>query len=151
MESIQERLVVFREHTSLNKKAFADKIGMNSGLYGRYESGENKPSFETLEKIAASFPKLSLNWLLTGKGGMLLDKPSAPEPSPTQILQAESETLLKLAVTEEKLKSAQEQLEAKTQENGRLWEMLGKPLSSLEAALARLLVSGREVSTGLAA
>jgi transcriptional regulator with XRE-family HTH domain len=71
MEKIEQRLVAFRETTGLTKKAFADSINMDSGLYGRYEAGANKPSFETLEKIVSRYPKLSLSWLVGGVGPML--------------------------------------------------------------------------------
>lgn len=136
METIQERLVAFREHVDLNKKAFADKISLNSGLYGRYESGENKPSFETLEKIAATFPKLSLNWLMTGKGEMLLA--ATPEKTipaaglisgPATVAEAEN-VLLREQVSD--LRSTVEFLKAE----------LGKFGGSLEAALHGLVPVG---------
>ncbi len=82
METIEKRLLAFRETTGLHKRAFAEKISLDPGLYGRYESGVNKPSFDTLEKIAATFPNLSLNWLLTGKGEMLVLTPARPTPTP---------------------------------------------------------------------
>ena len=70
METIEKRLSAFRETTQLSKKAFADSINMDSGLYGRYEAGANKPSFETLEKIVTRYPKLNLSWLVGGVGPM---------------------------------------------------------------------------------
>lgn len=82
MESIAERLLAFRQSTGLNKRAFAERISLDSGLYGRYETGFNKPSYETLEKIASTFPKLSLNWLMLGKGEMEVSHKAAPAPTP---------------------------------------------------------------------
>lgn len=137
MDTIAQRLAGFRENTGLHKKAFAEKIGLDSGLYGRYESGTNKPSFETLEKIAASFPKLSLNWLLTGKGEMLLNK--APESPAAGLVSgpatvAEAENIL----LRQQLAGMERQIADKEKLIDRLWAMLpaklGKMLSSSDAA-----------------
>ncbi|TGE29704.1 helix-turn-helix domain-containing protein [Hymenobacter metallicola] len=85
MEAISSRLQAFRESTNLSKKGFADKIGMDPGLYGRYEAGLNKPSIETLEKIVLTFPLLNAAWLIGGKGEMKTKtQPADPMPAPVE-------------------------------------------------------------------
>lgn len=58
---------------------------MDSGLYGRYESGHNKPSLETLEKIISTFPKLNAGWLISGHGEMFLAV-APTDPKPLQVV-----------------------------------------------------------------
>jgi transcriptional regulator with XRE-family HTH domain len=148
METIEKRLVAFRESTGLSKKAFADKIGMDSGLYGRYEGGTNKPSFDTLEKIAIRFAQLNLNWLLTGKGEMLLTAVATAKPvegltsGPATVAEAENILL-------------RQQVENLTKTVDRLWGLipskLGKMLSSSDAAhqwLAPLAPGGGQLVYG---
>jgi transcriptional regulator with XRE-family HTH domain len=128
MEKIEQRLVVFRETTGLSKKAFAESIGMDSGLYGRYEAGANKPSFETLEKIAARYPKLSLSWLVAGIGTMLaVTLSSANGNESERIKQLERELDRERAWTE------------KLYEENKQFRELGKMPASSEAADAKVI------------
>lgn len=144
MDTIANRLLAFRESTGLHKKAFSDKTGLDPGLYGRYESGVNKPSFETLEKIANTFPKLNLNWLLTGAGDMVLGKTIVAPTAPTVGLTSGPAT-----VAEAENVLLREQVADLKQQVAKLWtlngisEKLGKMLSSSDAAFARLLGSGQ--------
>jgi transcriptional regulator with XRE-family HTH domain len=128
METIEKRLAAFRETTQLTKKAFAESISMDSGLYGRYEAGANKPSFETLEKIVTRYPKLSLSWLVGGVGQMFSTQSQAGTNGNEveRIRQLERELAREKAWTE------------KLWEENQSFRELGKKLASPEAADAHL-------------
>jgi len=156
MSTANERLAELRIALGFNRKAeFAEVVGIERSTYDKLEKGPNKPSIDSLERILFKFPNVSANWLISGLGVMFFTVPDSIAeqhadliesmkniPTPAQALQTESETLLKLAVAEAELKAARQQLEEKRVENGWLREMLGKPLSSLEAALRSLLTHG---------
>lgn len=50
-----ERLVSLRESKGLNKAQAAKLINVSAMAYGRYESGERVPSFQTVSYIAKAF------------------------------------------------------------------------------------------------
>lgn len=73
MQTANDRLAEFRLSLGFQKKAdFAEKLGIERSTYDKMEKGPHKPSADNLEKIAAKYPSVSLNWLLLGQGDMLL-------------------------------------------------------------------------------
>jgi hypothetical protein len=70
--SVSYRLKVIQEKLKIRSvAAFANEIGVDTSVlnnimspYGR----KGKPSFDTLQKIAARFPRVNMDWLVTGKG-----------------------------------------------------------------------------------
>ena len=96
MKPINERLIELREHSQLNRQHFATRIGIDQGTYSRYELGQTKPSFDTLEKIALCFPKVNATWLLTGKGQMFTDTNPDVVSAPVMQTLAESEEIKEL-------------------------------------------------------
>lgn len=55
MEFKPERLILLRNGLGLNKAEAARKLNMSAMGYGRYESGEREPSFQTISFIAQVF------------------------------------------------------------------------------------------------
>ncbi len=53
----------------LNAGSFADKIGVQRSNVSHVLSGRNKPSFDFIEKLLLAFPRVSAEWLFTGKQG----------------------------------------------------------------------------------
>lgn len=53
---------------NLTPAKFADKLGVQRSAISHILSGRNKPSFDLLAKISDRFPRVSLEWLITGKG-----------------------------------------------------------------------------------
>lgn len=52
-----------------NKSAFAKDIGVGGGVVQDIVAGRlNKPSFDVLTKIVNTYPNISLDWLVLGKG-----------------------------------------------------------------------------------
>ncbi|RTQ46080.1 XRE family transcriptional regulator [Hymenobacter gummosus] len=60
---------------------FAAAIGVSSTVLANMLGGrKSKPSFETLEKIKAAYPRVNLEWLVTGQGQPLLTPASYAAP-----------------------------------------------------------------------
>ena len=55
MNFIPERLVTLRKSLGINKAEAARRLNMSAMGYGRYESGEREPSYQTLCFIAQTF------------------------------------------------------------------------------------------------
>ncbi|MED3642439.1 helix-turn-helix transcriptional regulator [Caldifermentibacillus hisashii] len=60
------RLENLREKSGYTKKELSQKLGFSANVYGSYERGERRPSFETCCKLANIF-HVSLDYLLCGK------------------------------------------------------------------------------------
>ena len=52
---------------------FCRKTDLGRGLVDKLSAGDNKPRFDTLEKIKEAFPQVNMNWLVTGMGEILED------------------------------------------------------------------------------
>lgn len=55
MKFCNERLIQIRESLGINKAEAARRLNMSAMGYGRYESGEREPSFQTVSYIADTF------------------------------------------------------------------------------------------------
>lgn len=55
---------------NLSATRFAGMIGVHASAVSHILSGRSKPGFDVLAKIAQAFPDVSLDWLVTGNGGM---------------------------------------------------------------------------------
>lgn len=71
-DTVNQRIMQVMEYSKLNKMQFAAKIGTSTTPIYLAENGTNNPNFATISKILATFPEISAEWLLRGKGEMLL-------------------------------------------------------------------------------
>ncbi len=72
---IIDRILEFVYHHRLSPYAFERKCGLANGyLKKQAKSKKGTIGSETIEKITAQYKDLSLIWLLTGKGNMIVDK-----------------------------------------------------------------------------
>jgi len=55
MKFCNERLIQIRESLGINKAEAARRLNMSAMGYGRYESGEREPSFQTVSFITDAF------------------------------------------------------------------------------------------------
>jgi transcriptional regulator with XRE-family HTH domain len=67
-DSLGKRLAYYIKNKGLNKTQFTKLVKMDYAQLHRIIKGESEPGMETLRKILNSFPDLSLNWLVSGKG-----------------------------------------------------------------------------------
>lgn len=66
---IKDRLRMIMDSHKLNAGSFADKIGVQRSNVSHVLSGRNKPSFDFVEKLLHAFPRVSAEWLFTGRQG----------------------------------------------------------------------------------
>lgn len=68
MESFESRLKQFLKMEDLSPAKFADSIGIQRSGISHLLAGRNKPSFDFISKMLATYPDLSAEWIMTGKG-----------------------------------------------------------------------------------
>ena len=62
-----DRFKYLMKLNNLSASAFAEKVGVQPSSISHILSGRNKPSLEFIQKILAQFPKVSADWLISGK------------------------------------------------------------------------------------
>ena len=88
ISTIKERILFFLDSEGIRKSDFYQATGLSdSNFKGRNRLSQ--PGGDMIVKILTSYPSLSADWLLTGRGDMLADPAepahSAPENSPEGI------------------------------------------------------------------
>lgn len=58
-----ERLKLLRKKKKLSQQALSDRIGLNRATYARYETNDNQPDYDTLQKLADFFD-VKIDYLL---------------------------------------------------------------------------------------
>lgn len=66
-----DRILKIVELKSNSKLDFSNKIGIEQTTFNNQMIGKRKVSLETIIAIISSFPDISSDWLITGKGSML--------------------------------------------------------------------------------
>ena len=83
METFKDRLLKFLKiHAKMGQTKFEEHVGLIRSQISKIKDGMNTIS---VEKIALKYPELNLNWLLTGKGEMLINNTSTKAPKETPI------------------------------------------------------------------
>ena len=65
------------QELGLNKNAFAQSLGKTASVIQHLIDGRNKPGYDLLCKVFEIYPNVSKDWLMEGRGPMLLA--GAPE------------------------------------------------------------------------
>ena len=74
-----QRLTAVREAVGFKeRKAFAQKLGMNAETLGGYERGDAQPDYEFVVMYKKEF-SVNIDWLITGEGEMF-DGPRSVAP-----------------------------------------------------------------------
>lgn len=71
---MKQRLKQFIDYVGVNNYTFEKNIGTSEGTLRRFFGDKNGLTVATLAKIADFYPQLSLDWLITGRGSMLIDR-----------------------------------------------------------------------------
>lgn len=74
MKTINSRIKQFREKMSLTQTEFADKLNISRVTLSEIERGKTKVNSDILTNLVNTFNVLS-EWLITGKGEMMLAAP----------------------------------------------------------------------------
>lgn len=101
---MNRRLLQFLQAENLTQTQFADTLSVARGSVSHILAGRNKPGYDFLESLLLHFPRLNLEWLLTGKGRMYRDVSAEESQDPSQLelfsmpAQAEPRKLEKIIV-----------------------------------------------------
>ena len=74
-----DRISLILKHKNLTSAKFADEIGVQRSSISHVLSGRNKPSLEFIQKILKTYPEISTDWILFGKGKMMSDQENEKE------------------------------------------------------------------------
>ena len=69
MATFSENIKALRKFLGITQDEFAIKIDVHRVTLAKFEQGELKPAFDTLEKICGAF-KVNIGWLVSGDGDM---------------------------------------------------------------------------------
>lgn len=67
-----DRLQSYLQYSHISAYAFEHQCGLSNGYLGKQLKGKGSVGSDILERIREHYTDLSLHWLLTGKGTMLL-------------------------------------------------------------------------------
>ncbi|MGN0310642.1 MAG: helix-turn-helix domain-containing protein [Bacteroides sp.] len=80
--TVIERFQQVMEHFGLNAGTFAERINVSQATISHIINGRNKyPSTDVLLRLHDTFPKVNLNWLITGEGISGLEEDNENTPS----------------------------------------------------------------------
>ena len=79
---MNQRLQQFLSAENISQAQFADSIDVARASVSHVLAGRNKPGYDFIRSISEHYPKLNLEWLISGKGKMYkLDSPLSPAPA----------------------------------------------------------------------
>jgi transcriptional regulator with XRE-family HTH domain len=83
--NLTDRFKYLMKLNTLSASAFAEKIGVQPSSISHILSGRNKPSLEFIQKVLVQFPKVSADWLISGKTAVIENNIAEPKQNnPTQ-------------------------------------------------------------------
>ena len=83
---MNQRLQQFLSAENISQAQFADSIDVARASVSHVLAGRNRPGYDFIRSIAEHYPKLNLEWLITGKGKMYKqDSPTAAAPAPVPV------------------------------------------------------------------
>jgi transcriptional regulator with XRE-family HTH domain len=88
---MNQRLQQFLAAENISQAQFADSIDVARASVSHVLAGRNKPGYDFIRSISDHYPKLNLEWLISGKGKMYKqDSPAvAPQPAPEPAAEAQ--------------------------------------------------------------
>jgi hypothetical protein len=93
---IDQRFAQLIQQFGLTKNSFAISLGKTASVVQHLIDGRNKPGYDLLCKVFEIYPNVSRDWLLLGRGPMLVSGEHAPKaalPPATQAPQAPLEPI----------------------------------------------------------
>ena len=77
---VDQRFAQLIRQFGLTKNSFAISLGKTASVVQHLIDGRNKPGFDLLCKVFEIYPNVSRDWLLLGRGPMLVSGGPAPKP-----------------------------------------------------------------------
>jgi len=131
MSDVRFRLTQFIHHLKMDTSAFERECGLSNGFIAKTNDRIRKSS---LNMISHRFPELNINWVITGEGEMLQQKPKQNESS--NLVDLIARLLDKIERDEENISRLSEQLNR----NNALLEQLLKTISKDDTSSGELAV-----------
>jgi hypothetical protein len=114
MERIIDRFDKYMEYKGLNANKVTVELGISNGLIGKSRGKGRDMSRILIEDVLRTYTDLSREWLISGKGSMIIDTASEPKPIDNKMIgidipkgktmaEIELETLKKLYEMQEEL------------------------------------------------
>ena len=75
---MNRRLLQFLQAENITQTQLADTLSVARGSVSHILAGRNKPGYDFLESLVLHYPRLNLEWLMTGKGRMYHDETESP-------------------------------------------------------------------------
>ena len=75
MSTIIERFDSLKRYYNLSARGLADILGMRPATVINYCNGTQPPKLEFIDKLLATYPEVSAEWLVRGEGSMLRTEP----------------------------------------------------------------------------
>ena len=82
---MKDRIRQLMESQHMTQQTFSDFIGISSASLSSIFNGRTKPTLNTVEAIRSKFTKISLDWLMFGKGPMFTDQCSPIRMMPWRV------------------------------------------------------------------
>lgn len=102
MSDIRERLNELKSYYKLSGSALAKRADVNTTSVNCFLSGKSSPSYDFLSKLLDAFPSVSAEWLLRGKGNMLIEAKSEVESQiAKELADAKTKLLVQEGITKE--------------------------------------------------
>jgi hypothetical protein len=76
--SVGQRFSQLIQALGMSKNAFAISLDKTATVIQHLVDERNKPGFDLMNKVVDVYPNVSIEWLLRGKGPMMLNGPSTP-------------------------------------------------------------------------
>lgn len=73
---MNERLQKFLDAENISQAFFAETVGVTRASVSHILSGRNKPGYEFINSMMIHYPRLNIEWMLSGKGKMYKDMAS---------------------------------------------------------------------------
>ena len=80
-----DRINLILKAKNITARQFAEEIGIQPSGMSHILGGRNNPSLEFVTKVIRRYPEIDANWLLLGRGAMVVEStttPSVADPSP---------------------------------------------------------------------
>ena len=78
---MNRRLLQFLQAQNITQTQLADTLSVARGSVSNILSGRNKPGYDFLESLLLHYPSLNLEWLMTGRGGMIRETKAGEDPA----------------------------------------------------------------------
>ena len=77
MDDQTKRVFLIMKEKKMNATQFSKAIGINSAIISQIKNGRNEASGRVLTRIIKNLPDINPDWLMTGKGTMIIETEQA--------------------------------------------------------------------------